>query len=55
MFLYRLHVSVCIVAQLQKEEVIPYSLIQVSIGSKTLTFNLLSLKSNFTWGFPFLR
>lgn len=44
-------VCVCLVAQLHKEEVIPNSLIQVSIGSKTLTFNLLSLKSSFTWGF----
>lgn len=44
-------VCVCLVAQSHKEEVIPNSLIQVSMGSKTLTFNLLSLKSNFTWSF----
>lgn len=35
MFLCRLHGSVCVVAHLQKEEVIPDSLIQVSKGSKT--------------------
>lgn len=38
-------------AQLQREKVIPGYLIQVSIGSKIWTFNLLSLKNNFTWGF----
>lgn len=50
-------VCVCmyITAQFQKEEIIPNSLIQISIGSKMLTFNLVSLNRNFTWGVPFLR
>lgn len=42
-----------IMAQIQKEEIIPNSLNQIIIRSKILTFNLLSLNRNFTHGLHF--
>lgn len=39
-----------IMTQFQNEEIIPNCLTQISIGSKILTFNLLSLNRNFTCG-----
>lgn len=42
-----------IIAQIQKEEIIPNSLNQITIRSKILTFNLLSLNRNFACGLNF--